>query len=299
MDLAFVEFVQSFRNGFLDLFFSLITEFGGDLIFLVVGTLLFWLYDKRFGYRFMTVFLITLGINDIFKNFIRRPRPFATGAESVTEETYGYSMPSAHASNVGIMALILNERFGKLKRFVTPVIFTVMVLVGFSRVYLGQHYLSDVMMGFVLAFGVYYGIKVVGPKITLSGTTVISVTLAVFFIFMVVFGLAREGLGIEPESFRNLYIAFGSVLGLTVGHIIELKYVGYKEKAPWKIQLVKYLIGLVVALMIQEGLKVILPYNNMGEMGSVVLDSLRYFILTMWLSLGALFTFKQIFKTYQ
>ena len=103
---------------------------------------------------------------------------------------------------------------------------------------------------------------------------------------------------IEPESFRNLYIAFGSVLGLTVGHQIELKYVGYNEKAPWFIQIIKYLIGLIVALILQEGLKVVLPYSNASEMMSVVLDSLRYFLLTLWLSLGALATFKGIFKKY-
>ena len=300
MDLTIVEWFQSLRNGFLDTLFSLITEFGGDLVFLVVGTLLFWLYDKLFGYRFMTVFLFTLGINDIFKNFIQRPRPFAAGgdAQSIGEETYGFAMPSAHASNVGIMAFLLNERFGSLKKWITPGLFVMAGLVMLSRVYLGQHYLSDVIMGFALAAAVYYGIRYFTPKVKLPSLYVVSIGLGVLLVFMIIFGFAYSAMDIEPESFRNLYIAFGSVLGLTVGHQIELKYVGYNEKAPWFIQIIKYLIGLIVALILQEGLKVVLPYSNASEMMSVVLDSLRYFLLTLWLSLGALATFKGIFKKY-
>ena len=229
MDLAMVEWFQSLRSTGLDAFFGFITEFGGDLVFLVIGTLLFWLYDKRFGYRFMTIFLFTLGINDVLKNFIRRPRPFAAGGEatSIGEETYGYAMPSAHASNAGVTAFVLNERFGGIKKWMTPLFFTMAGLVMLSRVYLGQHYLSDVIAGFILAAMVYYGIRYFTPKIKFSYGRVVSIGLAILLIYMLVFGFAHGAMEIAPESFRNLYIAFGSVLGLTVGHVIEVKYVGY------------------------------------------------------------------------
>ncbi len=286
MDLSIVEWFQSIRNGFLDGVFSFITEFGGDLVFLVAGTLLWWLYDKRFGYRFMTIFLFTLGINDIIKNIIARERPYTQdGITSIGEETYGYAMPSAHSSNAGIMALLIHERFGKIKKWITPTVFIMALLVGISRVYLGQHYLSDVIAGFALAAAVYYGIVYLKPKISLPPFTIVYIGLAIFFIALF-FVLDR-----------NLYIAFGSILGLTIGHQIELKYVDYKEKAPWPTQIIKYLIGLIVALILQEGLKIVLPYGNTGELGTLILDSVRYFILTLWLSLGALATFKTIFKT--
>ena len=301
MDLQIVEWFQGLSNGFFDAFFGLITEFGGDLVFLVVGTLLFWLYDKRFGYRFMTLFLFTLGLNDIFKNFIQRPRPFvADNAESIGEETYGYAMPSAHSSNAGIMALVLNERFGKLKKFITPTLFTMMVLVGLSRVYLGQHYLSDVMMGFLLAAVVFYFYRRYDSLIEENATIVISSALGLLLLFMIIFGVFYDTLGIDStESFRNLYIAFGSILGLSLGHKLELKYVKYSEKAPWFIQIAKYVIGLIVALIIQEGFKRVLPYPDTQTMLTVILDSIRYFLLTLWLSLGALATFKALFKQFE
>ncbi len=298
MDIVIVEWFQGLQNSFLDAFFGIITEFGGDLAFLVIGTVLFWLYDKRFAYRFMVVFLFTLGINDILKNIIQRPRPFSEGATSIGEETYGFAMPSAHSSNVGIMAFVLNERFGAWKKWVTPALFGVALLVMVSRVYLGQHYLTDVLAGFALAAVVYYAIRYLGPKLSIGGTTMVGIGLGFLLLFMVVFAMFYQTWDIPADSFRNLYIAFGSILGLTVGHRIEMKYVGCRERAPWRIQVLKYILGLIVALLIQEGLKVILPYGQAGELMTVFLDSVRYFFLTLWLSLGAFVTFKALFKKH-
>lgn len=298
MDITIVEWFQSMQNSVLDAFFRLVTELGGDLAFLAIGTVLFWLYDKRFGYRFMTIFLFTLSVNDILKNVIRRPRPFAEGADSIGEETYGFAMPSGHSSNVGIMAFLLNERFGTLKKWVTPTLFGIAFLVMISRIYLGQHYLTDVIAGFALAAAVYYAIRFIGLRISLGQTTMVGIGLGFLLVFMVVFAVFYQTWDIPADSFRNLYIAFGSILGLSVGHKIELKYVGYEERAPWRIQALKYIIGLAVALLIQEGLKVALPYGGAGELMTVALDGLRYFFLTLWLSLGALASFKALFSKH-
>jgi undecaprenyl-diphosphatase len=294
MDLAIVEWFQSIRNGVFDAFFSLITEFGGDLVFLVIGTILFWLYDKRFGYKYMTIFLFTLGINDTLKNLIRRPRPFLEGVSSVGEETYGFAMPSAHASNAGISAFLLNERFKDKKSFVTPVIFTLLVLVAISRIYLAQHYLTDVIAGVALAYIVFVAINYGKQKITLNPLYIVSIGLGLLFIFMIIFGVFYEDFGITTtESFRNLYIAFGSILGLTLGHYTELKYIDFNEKTtPLKMG-IRYLVGLIIALVFQEGLKVVLPYGDTQTLMTVILDSIRYFILTLWLALGAPFVFKK------
>ncbi|MDY3196028.1 MAG: hypothetical protein RBQ95_04135, partial [Paracholeplasma sp.] len=94
----------------------------------------------------------------------------------------------------------------------------------------------------------------------------------------------------------NLYIAFGSILGLTIGHIIEEKHVKYVEKAPMIKQIVKYLIGLVFAVAIQEGFKRILPYPLEESIFTLILDAIRYFLLTIWLTLGAPYVFKLIIK---
>ncbi|HBT59289.1 MAG TPA: hypothetical protein DEA45_00515 [Acholeplasmataceae bacterium] len=297
MDLKIVEWFQSNRNDVLDQFFGLVTEFGGDLIFLVIGTLILWLYDKKVGFRFMVIFLFTLGFNDVFKNIIRRPRPFIEGAVSVGEETYGYAMPSAHASNVSMLGLLSLEAFKPKVRWLSFVVYPIIILVLISRIYLGQHYLSDVIVGFIYALAFYHLIKTVGQNIKLHYTKVILIGLSVLLIPMIVFGMFYKSFNIaSPNSFRNLFIAFGSILGLTIGHIIEEKHVKYVEKAPMIKQIVKYLIGLIIAVAIQEGFKRILPYPLEESIFTLILDAIRYFLLTIWLTLGAPYVFKLIIK---
>jgi membrane-associated phospholipid phosphatase len=149
MDLRIVEWFQSFRSPFLDQIVLLITEFGDETVFLVVAALLFWTVNKKFAYKLVMFFLINVGVNDILKNIIARPRPYVAHPgviESVGVETHGFSMPSGHATNATALGLMLNEKFGKLRKWITPALITMVFLVALSRVYLGQHYLSDVIV---------------------------------------------------------------------------------------------------------------------------------------------------------
>ena len=41
-----IEFIQKFSNPFLDWFFRIITEAGDTIFFIVVGAILYWVFDK-------------------------------------------------------------------------------------------------------------------------------------------------------------------------------------------------------------------------------------------------------------
>ncbi len=292
MDLRIVEFFQSFSNGFLDIFFKFFNEFGDELVFLIIASILWWLINKEYAYRFMMIFLTSVAINDIFKNIVARPRPYTfDSVVSVTEPTYGYSFPSGHAQNSMAMALVLNERYGKLKSWVTPILFTIVGLVMIARIYLGQHYLTDVLAGAIVAVGVYYAILKISPYVKIKTNRVVyySIPLLIFIGFFIVD--------------KNYYVAAASILGLTLGYDLELKYIKYNVKAPLKIQIIKYIIGLSIALILKEGLKFVFPYSGNDDLNltqfDLVLDGLRYFILTLWLSLGAMALFKKLFGKYE
>ena len=72
----------------------------------------------------------------------------------------GYSFPSGHAMGsmliFGSLLIICYQRLhSKLLQFVTSMIFIILILViGLSRIYLGVHYPSDILAGFVLGFGI-------------------------------------------------------------------------------------------------------------------------------------------------
>lgn len=292
MELSIVEFFQSFRNDFLDFFFQIFNEFGDELVFLIVASLLWWVVNKHFAYRFMMIFLTSVAVNDIFKNLVKRPRPYThTSVVSITEPTYGYSFPSGHAQNAGTMALVLNERYGKVAKWVQPVLIAIVALVMLARIYLGQHYLSDVIVGLAVSVVVYAAFIYLAPKIKINPIKLVyySIPVMVLIAFFIVD--------------KNYYVAVGSMIGLSLGYDLELRYVKYEVKAKATIQIAKYAIGIIVALLLKEGLKLVFPYSGNDDLNltqlDLILDGIRYFILTVWLSLGSMWVFKKLFGKFQ
>jgi undecaprenyl-diphosphatase len=285
MDLQFVEFIQSFRTEFLDLFFSLITELGDETLFIVIVGLVYWTISKSYGYRYAMLFLTSVVFNESLKGLFQRPRPFTLDSvESVVPETSGYSIPSGHAQNSSMHALLLNERFGSIKRWVQPVLTTLVVLVSFSRIYLGQHYLSDVIAGVAVAAALYFGLRYLSTKVSWQGPVVVLASMPLLLILLVV---VQE---------KNLWITVAGMLGGTLGYQLEQRFVQFDVKATLLVQVVKFVVGIAVTLGLQEGLKLVFPYANASEFMTLVWDFLRYALLVMWVTFGAPVTFKLLFQ---
>lgn len=290
MELEIVKWFQSLQSPLLDYFFLFITEFGDELVFFVISAILYWTINKKFAYRFMMFFLASVTLNAFFKHIIVRDRPFIAHPNdviSIGDPTHGYSMPSGHAQNGMTTALLLNERFGKCKKWVTPSLFVMALLVALSRVYLGQHYLSDVIVGLIVAVGFYLGLAYLVNRLKLSFKHLLYVMVPILILLMIL---------IKDD---NLYVSAAALIGLTIGYHLEVKYIDYDIKNRWPIQIAKVVIGLVVAIGLKEGLKVLFPYpdGDIITQTSLILDFIRYFLITMWLTLGSMFLFSKIFKT--
>lgn len=286
MDLQIVEWVQSFRNSGLDVFFSIVTEFGDETVFIIITSLLYWSVNKDFGYRFAMVFLGSVVLNDVLKTLIARPRPFnLDSVESVTEPTEGYSLPSGHAQNSTIQAWILGERFGSLTRYVRPGLVLFVLLVSFSRIYLGQHYLSDVIVGIGVASLYYLGIRYLQPRFSSWGNNALIGIGMGLLILMILF----------PE--KNLWISVAGLVGGTIGYRLEQRFIQFNVSSSLIIHGLKFVLGISVTLGLQEGLKLVLPYGIDNELVILILDFIRYMLLVMWITVGAPALFKRLFKT--
>lgn len=93
----------------------------------------------------------SLGGTLLLKEIVRRPRPFESLADVRVKHRWsagGYAFPSGHTSGAFSIAAMLALRYPRLT-VIAPVV-TWGILVGYSRIYLGVHYPSDILGGAVV-----------------------------------------------------------------------------------------------------------------------------------------------------
>lgn len=105
--------------------------------------------DKRFIFYFIVSLLISSLLVFTMKNVIKRPRPFSSITNyQLLNYPSDYSFPSGHAAISFAAAAILSFFDKKRKKY----FYLIAVIIAFSRVYLGCHYVSDVLAGIFLGW---------------------------------------------------------------------------------------------------------------------------------------------------
>ena len=132
----------------------LISDFGGAIFLAVLTIILFILIkNKKIGVSIFSNLAIITALNQLLKNILQRPRPTEY---RIIEET-GYSFPSGHsmismAFYGYIIYLIYKYVKNKYIKWISIVLLSILICsIGISRIYLGVHYTSDVLGGFLIS----------------------------------------------------------------------------------------------------------------------------------------------------
>ena len=131
-----------------------ITNFGGAIfIILLTVILIAVIKNKKIGLSILANLAIITILNQLLKRILQRPRPTEY---RIIEET-GYSFPSGHSmismAFYGYL-IFLTYRYVEnkyLKWILISLLSVLICLIGISRIYLGVHYTSDVLGGFLIS----------------------------------------------------------------------------------------------------------------------------------------------------
>ena len=287
--MGFLRLLESVRIPALNVFFSGITYCGDEIAFMVVAFALFWCVNKRTGYYAFLVGLFGTVGNQWLKIACRIPRPWVlapefTIVESARAAATGYSFPSGHTQNVvgtfGAMAL-RTER-----KWVRGVCIALIVLVPFSRMYLGVHTPLDVGVAFLMAaalLALFYPVFRSEQAMAKGMPWLLSaaVLLAAAFTFYMG-GLRVDAASLDGSNFahaqENAYKLLGAVIALLPVYFLEKRYVKFETGAVWYAQIAKLVLGLGLAMAVKSVLKA--PLNALLPGGAG--DAIRYFVLVLF-----------------
>lgn len=140
-------------NEYLTSFFKFISFICSPKMMIIINILLFIIFivKKKLANLIIIVSsLVSVIFNNLVKIIVRRPRPDVLNL--VNEGTY--SFPSGHSMIsilfFGSIIYLLNKNNNKYRKPLTCIFILFILLVGLSRLYLGVHFLTDVLSGYIL-----------------------------------------------------------------------------------------------------------------------------------------------------
>ena len=287
--MDFLRLLESVRTPALNAFFSAVTQLGDETVFMVLAIFMFWCVSKRQGYYIFMVGFAGTVMSQYLKLAYRVPRPWVqdpsfTIVESARAAATGYSFPSGHTQNIvgTLSAIALSNR----QKWVRAVCVGFILLVPFSRMYLGVHTPLDVGVAFalalVLAFGMYPAFR--SEERFRKKTPVLLCLLALLCLMYLLYALlAPFPADIDAdnlaEGLKNGYTLLGCMLGLIVSYWFDTTRLHFDEKAPLMGQFCKLVLGLALLLGIRAGLK---PLLAVAFHGSVAANLVRYFLMVVF-----------------
>ncbi len=267
-----METIKAIKNALgsgLEPFFLTITNLGGDLAYIAV-LVIYALIIFPGGARTLGVwFSISLLVNALLKDLTLEPRPYTLdptlASEAAQKTAGGYSFPSGHAQVTATLWGLMAWQLAKRWFWVLAVVLT--VLVGFSRIYLGVHYLGDVLGGLAIgavlvALGGLLPINLARANLS-SGPILwgIAVVLAVVAFFL-------------PEE-------SGRALGLLVAFL--LSSFAFSAPTTWPSRVGVAALGLILGVGLYFGSSLLLPEGfKRSGLGAFV----RYFGLAFAITEG-------------
>jgi membrane-associated phospholipid phosphatase len=290
---------------------EVVSFFGTEYFFLLLLPALYWCAEAGVGLRVGVILLLNTSVNDALKMAFHGPRPYWYSSQVIqyaSETSFG--VPSGHAQIAagvwGMLAASLRKGWGWL------IAILVILLIGISRLYLGVHFIHDVLLGWLLgAFLLWLVLRLWNPvtawvkKMNLGRQLLIAFLSSVVVVLfsLIPFLWLKLTAWQAPQawaeyatyaiSMESAFTTAGTLFGLLAGLAWFNRQGGFDTRGPfWKL-ILRYLVGVIGVLVFYLGLKVLFGAIAPEEeaLFPYFLRYIRYTLVGAWVSAGAPWVF--------
>jgi membrane-associated phospholipid phosphatase len=283
------------------------TFLGVEEFYLFIAPLVLWCFDIRLGLTIGMRLMISGSLNSILKLAFHNPRPYWYDERVVShaaESSFG--VPSGHAQNAVVFWGTIAAWIGRLWAWIIAIL--IMFLIGLSRMFLGVHFLHDLLLGWLVGVLLLWLLIIVEPPILAwVKRNSRSNQLQIVFVFslgiilagaLVQFLLSSwqlppewlelatkaqpEADSINPLALSGIVSNAAVFFGLALGAIILDMRQGFDATGPFWQRVVRFLVGIIGVFILWYGLGSLFPRGE--DLLSYILRYLRYSLVGLWVS---------------
>jgi membrane-associated phospholipid phosphatase len=268
----------------LDLPFKSLTFLGNLEFFLILMPLIYWCLDRRMGARLLILFLISAYINSVAKVIADQPRPFQYDSRvKALVHAGGGGLPSGHTQSAVVVWGYLASQAGR--RMLWILAGFLMIAIPMSRLYLGVHFPTDLLGGYILGIlllGLYLqSVLKVETWLIQKGLLWqigLAVVLPILFIY------------VNPKGSIDALNAGSVLLGFAPGIILERRWIRFCAGGKPLRRILRFIPGFIVLIGIWMGLRIAFAGMEPVALFRVV----RYALVGLWCTLGAPWLFVRL-----
>jgi membrane-associated phospholipid phosphatase len=253
----------------LDTPFKVLTLMGNETFYLVFFPLIYWCVDRRFGARLIVLFLVSSCVNALAKELAGQPRPFQY--DRVVQKLWnagGGGFPSGHTQSAVVIWGYLASQSRRAWLWVAAGF--LVVLIPLSRVYLGVHFPTDLLGGYLIGASLLllYLRFEPGAEAWLADQS-IPLQLAAALAFPCSILLLSPG--VEEYQVKTA----ASMIGMGAGFVVERRWIGFDSGGIWWKRVMRLFVGMAIMVGLRQGLGLL----EAGSDYELVFGFVRYVIL--------------------